>query len=334
MEAEVRAESLDRLYCLGDERPTGASYRKDAGGGTLARTNRVSTDSKTDRHSTREISQTQPPDGLYMYDGFRAEFVLVYQSHIHGGQAAIRKYGAPKLNNSFTAQKKYKKILGGQKIAEIHNVEILKNGEFIYDEQATEIVREGPAYRIERPDVDTMGSAARPVIVPEQYGEVGTKFALAISEDEVARISKLASDKLFRLVMKRKELTQYAIKEKELDERQMVLLDKICRAGEEMYIGIYTYVFRTANAGILEFDAVFSAGQDDIRIITTQYDDETLRCGMMKICGMVDIERGGKEELIIEKEFGGHDETTTNLEIYKQEMDGSWSRVKNIRTRR
>jgi hypothetical protein len=55
---------------------------------------------------------------------------------------------------------------------------------------------------------------------------------------------------------------------------------------------------------------------------------------MMKICGMVDIERGGKEELIIEKEFGGHDETTTNLEIYKQEMDGSWSRVKNIRTRR
>lgn len=55
----------------------------------------------------------------------------------------------------------------------------------------------------------------------------------------------------------------------------------------------------------------------------------------MSIQGILDVDGCGDNELIIEKSNDGlDDEAITNLEIYKQKTDGSWTLINKIIARR
>jgi hypothetical protein len=305
------------------------------------------------------------PDGLYMYDssiskredgrewvGFRTFFV-VQNNIIYSSQGAMNKFGVSKLNKLFTENKKYKILFGGEQVGEIYNVKIGKfNNEldWNYEEKLfTKNIKQGPAYGKESIYLGRLGSAAKCLAVPEEYKEGQRKVYTTIPQEEVDKIAKLAKEKLLPLVINRKELTQYEIRETELYKEYLELLDKITNADNEIYIGIYRYVFKIspdsikispdsrpyrARTIVPAFEIVFSVKNNTVNVITSDYDSETLSNGNIKILDMLDIDGCGKNELLIEKEYGGMDEVITNLEVYKQKIDGSWTQIKKIRTRR
>ena len=104
------------------------------------------------------------------------------------------------------------------------------------------------------------------------------------------------------------------------------------------FIGLYRYAFRSGDKalGLCEFDALFSAREDNVYAITINYEygKALLFEGEINICGMLDVDGDGGEELIIEKLFGGEAGLTINLEIYKQKADGNWTQIKKINIRR
>jgi hypothetical protein len=194
-----------------------------------------------------------------------------------------------------------------------------------------------------------LGSAVNYIAVPEEYKEVQRKVYKTISQEEVDKITKLIKGKLLPLVIKRKELAQYEIKETELYKEYLELLDKITTADNEIYIGIYRYVFKIspdsikispdsrpyrARTIVPAFEIVFSVKNNTVNVITSNYDAETLRDGDMKIQGLLDVDSDGEAKLIMEKVFSGlddPDEAIKNLEIYKQKADGIWTLIYKIK---
>lgn len=308
--------------------------------------------------SAKENVKIKLPDGLYMYDsgiskredgrawvGFRTFFV-VQNNIIYSAQTALRKFGVSKLNKLFTEKKKYKILLGGEKIGEIFNVKIEKfNNELDWnyeEELSTTNIKEGPAYywrEIMYPGKLT--SAAKCLAVPEEYKEIKKKVYTTIPQEEVDKITKLAKEKLLPLLINRKGFAKYKIKEMELYKENLLLLDKVSHRNGDLYIGRYTYKFKTAKiraemSGInsYTFGVVFSATKDNVHIVTTDYEDGDLVASYMEIYGMLDVDGCGEDELLIEKEAPREDETTIWLEIHKQQPDGNWTRIKAVKTRR
>jgi len=284
------------------------------------------------------------PDGLYMYDssisrlengsdwvGFGKWFV-VRNNMIYSSQDAIKQIGVSELNALFTENKKYKVLLGGQKIGEIHNVRIeLYNDEMEWnykEELFTKGIKQGPLY-VENKYLRT-GSAVKCIGVPEKYKEIQRKVYSTISQEEIDKISKLAKEKLFHLIKNRKEITQYKIKDKDLTYEKLELLDKISHRNDELYIGIYRYAFKTTENNY-DLQIVFSVEKDNVNVITSGHDDETGDYdGDISIYGMLDVDGCGEEELIMEKVSGGLDEALKNISIYKRKADGNWTRIQKI----
>lgn len=301
--------------------------------------------------SQAENAKISLPDGLYMYDssierltkggekvGFGKYFV-VKNNTIFSSQEAIKEFGVSKLNRLFTENKSYKILFGGENIGKIYNVKIDDEGDWNYKEELlTNNLKEGPAHRVEGIYVGRLGSVARHLAVPEKYKVLRTISFKEISKEEVDKISKLAKDKLFHLIKNIKALKRCKIIETELVREKMELLDKISVRNHEMYIGIYRYAFRSGDKalGLCEFDALFSVREDNVYAITINYEHgkASLFEGEINICGMLDVDGDGGEELIIEKLFGGEPGLTINLEIYKQKADGNWTQVKKISIRR
>lgn len=283
------------------------------------------------------------PDGLYMYDssierltvgrervGF-GKFFVVYNNIIYSSREAIRKFGASKLNSLFTIDKNYKILFGGENIGKIYDVEIDDEGDWNYKEELlTENIKEGPMYG---PQGSIYGSVLKCIAVPESYKEAPRKAYTTISKEEVDKISELAKNNLFDLIKNRKEVKQYKLKKSELIRAELQGLDKISHRNDDLYIGVYLYVFETAK-DTHWFGIVFSARKDSIYVITTNYDDEILWDGRVTIYSTLDVDGCGEDELLIEKEYETEDETTVYLEIYKQRTDGSWERIVRIKTRR
>ena len=302
--------------------------------------------------SAAEKAKIRLPDGLYMYKslteldkdgrmvvGF-GRYFIVHNNTIYNSQQALRKFGLAKLNKLFTEKKKFKVLFGGEKIGERHGVEIVTGDRmaesYIKSSGPPFIknIKEGPTYSKDLGLVEN--SVARAFVVPETYKASRTVTFNAVSKDEVEKVEKLVKDKLFDLVKNRKELKQFKVKYEELSEERIKILDKITDHSGEMYMGSYGYVFRTAEGVVYEFEIVFSTRKDNVYVITSNYyyDNKTMLNGDNEICGMLDIDGCGEEELIIEKTSGGLYEYITNLEIYKQKADGNWTQViKRIKRR-
>lgn len=290
--------------------------------------------------SPAENAKINLPDGLYMYDssierltkggervGFGKYFV-VKNNTIYSSQEAMKKFGVSKLNELFTENKNYKILFGGENIGKIYNVTIDDEGDWNYKEELfAKNIKEGPAYRAEGIYVGRLGSAARHLAVPETYKVLRTISFKDISKEEVDKISKLVKEKLLPLVKNRKELKKNKINEMELAAEGIDLLDKISYGSREMFIGIYWYGFKAAKGGE-RVQIVFSANKEDVYDITSNYDNDKLKAGGMKIHGLLDVDGCGKEELIIEKIYGGLYESFRDLEIYKQKAEGNWMLIK------
>ena len=302
--------------------------------------------------SAAENVKIKLPDGLYMYDssierlmeggervGFGKYFV-VKNNTFYSSQEAMRKFGVSKLNELFTENKRYKILFGGEKIGEIYNVKIDDEGDWNYKEELLpKNIKEGPMYWDQSIGiiVGRLGSAVNYVAVPEGYKEVQKRTYDIISKEEVDKVSILAKEKLYHLIRNRREITKACgIKGRELHKERIDLLDKIFNRSGELYIGIYKYGFRSPDKNRCDFQVLFSARKDNVYVITNSYDYEKTQLfgGEIKICGMLDIDGCGEEELIIEKEFGGIDGATRNLEIYKQKADGNWTQIRRFKTRR
>ena len=287
------------------------------------------------------------PDGLYMYDssvqrlkdgsdrvGF-GKFFVVHNKNIYSSKEAFKKFGISKLNELFGGNKKYKILLNGEVIGEKYNLRFEKD-EAIDREDAVfscnesyiaKNIKEGPAYRVEGIYVGRLGSVARHLAVPETYKVLRTISFKDISKEEVDKISKLVKEKLLPLVKNRKELKKNKINEMELAAEGIDLLDKISYGSREMFIGIYWYGFKAAKRGE-RVQIVFSANKEDVYDITSNYNNDILSSGGVKIHGLLDFDGCGKEELIIEKEYGGLYQSFRDLEIYKQKTEGNWTLIK------
>jgi hypothetical protein len=290
----------------------------------------------------KESVKIKLPDGIYMYDSWieklsngcisirYEKFFFVKNNIIYSSKDALKKFGTVKINEPFLKEKKHKILLGGEKIGEIYNLRI-DDGHKKYEEKLfTKAIKEGPAY-----GSGGYGSAVRYMAVPEEYKEVKKKVYATITQEEIDRVAKLAQEKLFPLVKNIEALKRCKILETELVSEKMSLLDKISVRNNEMYIGIYKYAFRSGDKalGRCDFTALFSAREDNVNAITINYEYgmASLFEGEINICGMLDIDGCGADELIIEKQFGGEAELTINLEIYKQKADGKWSLIKKIK---
>jgi len=106
-----------------------------------------------------ESSKISLPDGLYLYDSWieklssgsksvRFEKYFVVKSNvIYSSNEAIKKFGSTKLNKLSTENKKYKILLGGNKVGETCDVTIDTDGDWNYKEKLfTENIKEGPMY--------------------------------------------------------------------------------------------------------------------------------------------------------------------------------------------
>lgn len=295
--------------------------------------------------SAAENVKINLPDGLYMYDssierltkggervGF-GKYFIVKNNIIYSSQEAMKNFGVLKLNELFTENKKYKILFGGENIGKIYNVKIDDEGDWNYEEELlTENIKEGPMYGVQG---GIYGSVVKCIAVPKSYKEAPRKAYTTISKEEVDKISELAKNNLFDLIKNRKEVTQHKIKKTELVREELQILDKISHRNHElyMYIGIYLYVFKTAEDSHW-FGIIFSARKDSIYVITSNYDDENLWDGRVTIYGKLDVDGCGEDELLIEKEYESEDETTVYLEIYKQKADGIWKRIVRIKRRR
>ena len=288
--------------------------------------------------SAKENAKIELPDGLYMYDSWIShtkgesvrfeKFFVVQNNIIYSSREAIRKFGISKLNKLFTENKKYKILFGGKKIGEIQNLAVDdEDGHKVYKEKLlTKNIKESPAYWKESIYLGRLGSAVKCLAVPEEYKEVKKKVYNTIQQGEVDKIAKLAKEKLLPMIINRKELKQYKIKDAELYKEDLMLLDKMSYQSNDLYIGIYRYMFK-----IREYFIVFGTIKDNIYVITSNYSDEVPDYdGVVSIYGMLDVDGDGNEELIMEKVFSGLDEAIYNIEIYKQEADGKWARIQKI----
>lgn len=312
--------------------------------------------------SAKENVKIKLPDGIYMYDsevqrqkdgsdrvGF-GKFFVVLNKNIYSSKEFVKKFGISKLNKLFGGNKKYKMLCGGEVVGTKYNLKFEKD-EAVDRDNATfdcaesyikKNFKEGPAYywrEIMYPGKLT--SVAKCMAVPEEYKEVKKKVYTTIPQEEVDKIAKLAKEKLLPLLINRKGFAKYKIKEMELYEENLLLLDKVSHRKGDLYLGRYTYKFKTAKtraemSGInsYTFDIVFSATKDNVHIVTTDYEDGDLVASYIEIYGMLDVDGCGEDELIIEKEAPREDETTIWLEIHKQQPDGNWTRIKAVKTRR
>lgn len=291
-------------------------------------------------------AKIQLPDGLYMYDssvrklsdgrtwvGFK-EFFVVKSNIIYSHKEAFKNFGPSKLNMLFTENKKYKILLVGDKAGEIYNVKIDEVGDWNYEERLlNENIKQGPIYFRESIYVGRLGSAARCIAVPEKYKETPNKLSKILSKEEVDRISKLAKSQLPELINNRKEIEQRIgdhIKGHSLKKERLEFLDKISDPKNDFYIGISKVLLRTAKGGLTSTEIVFCIKKEKMYCITSQNDQDTYEQSRMKICGMLDIDGCGENELMIEKVIEGMNEAITNLEFYKQKSCGSWIRIKKI----
>jgi hypothetical protein len=306
-----------------------------------------SADTSEKTKSVMENVRIQLPDGLYMYDssiqhlqnggiwvGFGKYFV-VKNNTIYSSQAAVKKFGVKKINSQLAENKKYKILLGGEKIGEIHDVKIDNDEDWDYKENLlTNNIKEGPMYKVESIYIDRLGSVSKFMGVPVKYKEVRNIYFPKISKEQLEKITKLVENKLFNLVKKRKEIKQLKMMDKNLYEEKIDLLDKISDRSGEMFIGIYRYVFKTIQSGVYEFEIAFVIKNDTVHVITSNFDNVTLAEGEINLCGMLDVDNCGENELMIEKNYGGLNGVTTNLEMYKQKVDGTWIQIKKIKMRR
>lgn len=291
--------------------------------------------------SAAEKVKIKLPDGLYMYDssierlqdgrvrvGFGKYFV-VCNNKIYSSKEAVKKFGILKLNKLFTENKKYKILFGGEQIGKIYNVRIDNEEDWDYKEEFfTKSIKEGPAYweKSLKIIIPRMGSAAKCLVVPEEYKEVKKIVYTTIPQEEIDKIAKLIKEKLLPLVINRKEVRQYKIEEKELYKEDLMLLDKMSYRNNDFYIGIYRYMFE-----IQEYFIVFSVIKENIYIITSNYSDDIPDYdGAVSVYGMLDVDGDDNEELIMEKVFSGPDKASYNIEIYRQESDGKWTVLQRI----
>lgn len=298
--------------------------------------------------SAKENVKIKLPDGLYMYDaivsqsqgkahiGFQKYFV-VRNNIIYGQRDAVKKFGFKKLNEMFIKNKKHKILLAGEKVGEIYIASIDNEGDCAEGcvsykvEIASKNLKERPAY-----GNGGYGSAVNCIVVPEEYKEIQKKVHDEISKEEIDKISKLAKDKLLPLVIKRKALKKNKVKDTDLVKEGIVLLDKITYRNEETYIGIYSYEFNVA-ANVCHayklvtcapvFQIIFAVRKDNVYVITSDVDEETLWNAKTTILGTLDVDGCGREELIIEKDYSGEDEILIHLEIYKQNDAGNWTLI-------
>jgi len=323
--------------------------------------------------SAAENVKIKLPDGLYMCDsevtskGIRArkarsigkpsteekssqedvhikfeDFFIVQNNTIYNSLEALKKFQATDLNKLFAGKKKYKILLAGEKIGAIGNIKVNRDGRLFFDEEIfVKRINENPAYGHH----SGLGYAARCIAVPEEYEEAPKKIYDKVSGEEVDRVLKIIKKNLFNLEKNRKEYKQsYSDKTLKLYSKdsppknykdtiyyyeELKFLDKISRRSGEFYIGMYWYHFNSASA----LQIIFTIKNNNISIITTSHDEETLDSGDMKILGMLDVDGCGEDELLITKRFGDNDAGTVNMEFYKQKADGNWVRIKKFRMR-
>ena len=293
--------------------------------------------------SAAESSKISLPDGLYLYDSWieklsigsksvRFEKYFVVKSNvIYSSNESIKKFGSTKLNKLFTENKRYKILLGGNKVGEIYDVTFDTDGDWNYKEKLfTENIKEGPMYGRKSIYLGRLGSALKCIAVPENYKGIKKKFN-TLSKKETDRIAILVKDNLFCLMKKRKEIKQYKLKYTELNEEYLELLDKTSDHRGDYYIGVYRYIFKLTqeNRSIVlattvpSVEIAFSITNDTVHVITSDYES-----GEMKICGMLDVDCCGVDELIIEKDYSDLDNNFIEIEIYKQNIDGNWARIR------
>lgn len=296
----------------------------------------------------KESVKIKLPDGIYMYDssvqrrkdgtdwvGF-GKYFIVKNNTIYGQREAVKKFGFSKLNEMFSGNRQYKILLAGEKIGSIYISRIDNEGDcdegcIDYKEALlAKDIKEGPAYVANK--YSRAGSAVKCLAVPEAYKEVKKKVYTTIPQEEVDKIAKLAKEKLFDLVKNRKEVKKYKVKRAEIVREGLYVLDKISYGNGDVYIGIYYRVHATAeNTDRFDMEILFSATKDRIYVIASQYDDITLIEGSIRICGMIDVDGDGCEELIIEKEYYVDEVGVTNMEIYTRIVDGSWILIKKAK---
>ena len=154
-----------------------------------------------------EITKIKLPDGLYMYDSHTAQekegrmiigfgkYIIIHNNVIFDPQHAAKRFGASNLNRLFTENKKFKVLLGSEKIGEVRNVKIDDLRVDDHEKSFIKNIKQGPMYSVK--DLGVRGSAARAIAVPEKYKEARTISFNAVAKDDVEKVSKLARGKLF-----------------------------------------------------------------------------------------------------------------------------------------
>lgn len=291
--------------------------------------------------SAKENVKLKLPDGIYMYDsevqrqkdgsdrvGF-GKFFVVLNKNIYSSKDFVKKFGITKLNKLFGGNKKYKILCGGEVVGTKYNLkferdEAIDRDNATFDCAESYIIKnfkEGSAYR--RESIKIKGSAVKCLTVPATYKEVKKIVYTTIPQEEVDKIAKLAKEKLYPKVENRTSTQRMTLYEDNLE-----LLDKISDHNSELYIGIYNYAFKKPWNGQWSYwddKMIFSAKNHNVHFITGEQDES-----WMTICGMLDVDSDGEDELIIERTFGGIDGTTTTLEMHKQKDDGNWKMIKKI----
>lgn len=293
--------------------------------------------------SAEEKVKLKLPDGLYMYDlaGTESEgrpsfqkYFVTKNNTLYSAQEAIKKFGVANLNKWFAENKKYNILFGGEKIGETTNILIEDENEWRSDSFLTRAVKKEPVEKGKIPVV--LGSLGASMGVPEAYQATPRKVYTSISKEEVATIESILKQKLFHLIKNRKELAHYKVKQETISSEELLLLDKVSRRNEEMYIGVYHYIFKVGK-GSFRSDIVFSLKNEDVQVVTSKYDEhngQILDGGMMSIYGMLDVDGCGEDELIIEKEYDHEYEAINILGLYKQKSGSNWIPVQEMMTRR
>lgn len=299
--------------------------------------------------SAAETAKISLPDGLYLYRSSTAlredgsmevgfeRFFIVHNKTIYTSQQAITKFGISELNRQFTDKKTFKVLFGGAVIGVLRNLKIFLDDQgdpgFDYgDAPIIKKIKEGPAYQLNK-YLSLLGSVARPVAVPEEYKAERTISFETISREEIDKTEMLVQNQLLPLV-KGKKLVTYKTKEsKPYGGEGLLCLDKMSDNNDMTYIGIYGYIFETVEDSY-GVSVAFSTKNSQFHVIATDPDDAMPYSNIMTICGMLDVDGCGREELIIEKEFPDEDQSITSFEIYKQQSDGNWTLLTKIKTRR
>lgn len=296
--------------------------------------------------SAAEKVKIKLPNGIYMYDsevqrqadgsdrvGFE-KFFVVLNNNIYSSTYFINKFGISKLNTLFGDDKKYKILCGGEVVGTKYNLKFDKteasereNATFGGDESySVKNIKEGPLYGKR---AWTSGSSIRCMAVPEKFKEPAEENYYSITKIEIENISKIIKDKLFDLIKKRKELASYKLTRADIYNQDFEFLDKIrAKSNATLYIGTYWYDFKTKDNSY-SIQIVFGIENDDLKVITSNYDD-TLESASVEIFGMLDVDGCGERELIIGKTIYDEVKLPTELEIYKQKIDGNWIRIKKI----